>query len=57
MRINRLKKKIMGLEKDSGVFKEYKIEYLKCIKQRRRIKSLTINPEYTKIRYVRYADD
>lgn len=57
MRINRLKKKILEKKIKSVNYKEEKKDYLKWVKERRKIKSLIPNPEFMKIRYVRYADD
>ncbi len=53
----RLKKKIETYMKEGKDFKELRDEYINNIKIRNRIKSIMPNPEYTKIRYVRYADD
>lgn len=57
MRINRLKKKIATLDKRSDSYRLAKVSYLKNIKHRRLLRSLVLNPSFTKLRYVRYADD
>jgi preprotein translocase subunit SecA len=55
MRINRLKKKMSTLsDKD---LRNAKHEYVKTIKDRRRIKSIIPNPLVSRIKYVRFADD
>lgn len=55
MRINRLKKKINTLTgKDLWIAKS---EYVKYVKDRRKIKSIIPNPLVSTIKYVRYADD
>lgn len=57
MRINRLKKGILELRPADALFADKKRLYLECVKLRRRTKSLMANPEVTRIKYVRYADD
>lgn len=56
MRINRLSNKISKIDKDDG-YRQKKLKWVKLIKARRKLKSLIPNPEFRKIRYVRYADD
>lgn len=53
----RLKTKIQALIDQGKDFEELRNEYVKNIRIRNRIKATIYNPEYTKIRYVRYADD
>lgn len=56
-RIHRLKKKII-IQKSRGLnIDATKAEFIKALKARRLHKSLIPNPSYTKISYVRYADD
>lgn len=57
MRINRLKKEILDLKPTDTLFAHKKKLFLKDVKLRRRTKSLIANPEVTRIKYVRYADD
>lgn len=57
MAISRSKKKISILKLSSSNFDLIRAACKKFIKVRRRIKSLIFNPDYVKIRYVRYADD
>nr|ATI20252.1 group II intron reverse transcriptase/maturase [Juglanconis oblonga] len=57
MRINRLKKVVSVLDKTDLNYDIKKANLLTQIKLRRKIKSLIANPEVTRIRYVRYADD
>lgn len=55
MRINRLKKKMNALT--GKELWNAKFEYVKTVKDRRKVKSIIPNPLVSKIKYVRYADD
>lgn len=55
MKISRLKKKMTKLT--NGALIDCKKEYIKTVKNRRRLKSIVPNPLVTRIKYVRYADD
>lgn len=57
MRINRMKKRMNAFRTGSVEHNVAKSKYTDAIKQRRKIKSLLINPNAAKIKYVRYADD
>jgi group II intron reverse transcriptase/maturase len=57
MKIYRLKKKIKNLIMNEKDPVNEKKTYLKLVKARRLLKSTTFNPEITRIKYVRYADD
>ena len=57
MRISRLKTKIKKLNKLNLTHSSESKDLEKTIIDRRRLKSLLPNPDYKKIRYVRYADD
>lgn len=57
MRISRLKKEIVNLSPSDILVATKKRLFLEGVKLRRRTKSLMANPEVTRIKYVRYADD
>jgi len=57
MRLNRLNKKVIKLRISGLDYSKAKTECSRLIKERRKYKSLIPNPKYTKITYVRYADD
>ena len=57
MRLIRLKKKIGDLKNSHLNFTSERREYRKAMKLRKRLKSLHPNPAFTKIQYIRYADD
>lgn len=57
MRISRLNKKIIKLRSTNQDFLPEKREFISLIRKRRNLKSLKPNPDYVKIKYVRYADD
>lgn len=57
MAISRSRKKISKLKLTNSNFDSLRASCKTLIKLRRRIKSLIHNPEFVKIRYVRYADD
>lgn len=57
MKIFRLKKKLAILKNAGMDLTKERKEYRKYLKLKRRLKSLNPNPGFTKIRYVRYADD
>lgn len=52
-----LKKKIQKLIDEGKNTKLLRKEFVRNIRLRNRLKSTICNPEYTKISYVRYADD
>lgn len=57
MRISRLKRKILKLEPRTRSWILARNDYIRAIKARRRLKSVIPNPNFVKVRYVRYADD
>lgn len=57
MKLDRLKKKIITCKESDTEVRTQKIRYKKLIRERRKLKSLIPNPEYIRMKYVRYADD
>ena len=56
-RLSRLKKKIQALKQEGKEFIGEKKKFIELVKERKKYKSIIPNPEYIKVRYVRYADD
>ena len=52
-----MKKKLILKGELGDKYSEDRRNYLKFIKDRRKLKSIIPNPKYIKIEYVRYADD